>query len=657
MTQKNSVPIQKPVTRLDLQTVPAWLQFKCAHYANATAMTWPVSKNSEEHDSEPVNWQSMTYREFSKRVLAAASGFLDLGIAPKDHVAIMATNSPEWAIADFALSSIGAVVVPIYPTLHPKTVTRILKDSDARAICLGGEVVWEEAAQWHGMLKPDANWLTIALDGYMFSPPNIDAKRASELGFSDGQLLSRLGHHSSEASGGNTRVYDCMEQIDPDDLQTIIYTSGTTGEPKGVMYTHQAIVNNVLATERFFEFNFGKEIYLSFLPMAHIYERHCQYAMYTIGANVHFSRGLEHLGQDIVHVAPTLFVAVPRVFEKLMARVEEKVEAKGWFTRTLFRWARRVGTEAMLADYQHVGHMLKLYLARLLVLSKIRKGLSKRLRFIISGGAPLDHELAAFLGAAEIVVAEGYGFSEGGILACNDPKKVRYGTIGKAYPEVDVRISDESELMVRCNWLAKGYYKNEEATREVFDDEGWLATGDLATMDGDFIIITGRKKEMIATAGGKKVMPQKVEHLLLQQGWIEQVCLIGDRRKFLVALIVPSVAGLKRLAKKCQIELESSSVAQAAGCEALWPHLEDAIEKLNSQLSSFETIKRFALLVEGFTEENMMLTPTQKVRRKIVLERYDEVVEKLYGDQHCVLDPGIPLLPRQFEAASTNTDG
>ena len=426
-----------------------------------------------------------------------------------------------------------------------------------------------------------------------------------------------------------------MAQVRPDDLATIIYTSGTTGDPKGVMLTHSNIVFDVKASTAAFAGLDHHDVALSFLPLCHIFERMAEYLMLHHGVTIAYAEGVEQVVANLAEVRPTLMCSVPRFYEKVHVRVREKVAKDPPYRQRLFAWALRVGGEA----FQHrvnrtsPGPALRLKhaLADRLVFQKIRARVGGRIRIFISGGAPLAKEVAEFFGAAGLLILEGYGLSETSpVIAVNTPDAIRPGTVGRPIPGVEVKIAPDGEILTRGPHVMKGYFRKPEATAAAIDDEGWFHTGDIGHLDADgFLVITDRKKDLIVTSGGKKVAPQPIENRLKTNPFIAEVVIVGNRRNFPAALVVPNFEALEGWARQHGVAFaDREDLIRRPEVVALYERL---VQEMTPDLAQFEKIKKIALLPREFSLEAGELTPTLKVRRSVVEEKYKDVIDRLYG--------------------------
>ena len=563
-------------------------------------------------------WKGISSADFSYSVRALSLGLNALGIQPGDRVAILSENRPEWAISDYAVLCAGAWSVPIYPTLPAHQIAPLLKDSGARAIFVSS-------------LEQLGKVLTIraqcpALE-YVIS---FDAGPPGEPGFlAFGQAVDR-GRSSLDM---NPAAFEQRaRRVRPDDVATIIYTSGTTGEPKGAMLTHGNFVSNVLGAIQVVPIT-GDATALCFLPLSHVSDRMLDYAYLYQGSSIAYAESVERLKENFLEVNPHCFGAVPRVYEKVSARILDKVEAGGGFKKKLFAWAVAVGKEKLSYDQRAApvpaGMALRAKIADALVFKKIRHALGTRFRFAVSGGAPLSRELAEFFWSAGVTIYEGYGLTETSPVICvNGPHAWRLGTVGRPIPGVEVRIAPDGEILTRGPHVMKGYFNKPEATAEAIDAEGWFHTGDIGQLDADgYLAITDRKKDVIVLAGGKKAAPQPIEQELKKSAYIGLPIVLGDRHKFLAALIVPNFERVREFAAQKKISFEPETIDANPEIRDLF---QKEIDAYNADKPHHEQIRAFALLPSDLTIEDGSITPTLKVKRRILETRYQNLIDRMY---------------------------
>jgi long-chain acyl-CoA synthetase len=522
-------------------------------------------------------WRAISTGEFDRRVRACAAALARAGIGHGDRVAILSYNRVEWAVVDWACQLLGAADVPIYTTLPEEPVNYILRDSGAR-------VVFVENAEQAAKVKAGPSVVS-------FDPaPGVEPFEA---------FLGRAAGDPPDA------------RVDPEDLATLIYTSGTTGAPKGVMLTHRNLVSNLKAACAPLDLG-PEDVGLSFLPLSHIFERILDYAYFAHGAQIAYAEHIDRVSDNLLEVRPTVMGAVPRFYEKVYARIREAVAALPPWRRKLFEWARRVGAEEAALRRRGrpvpLGLRLRFAAARRLVLRTFAARVGGRVRYFVSGGAPLPPDVAEFLFSLGFTILEGYGLTETSpVLTLNRPGDIKLGTVGKPIDGVEIRIAPDGEILARGPNIMKGYHRKPEETAEVLRD-GWFATGDIGEFDEEgFLRITDRKKDLIKTAGGKYVAPQPIENRLKLHRAILNAVVVGDRRRFPAALIVPAPGATRE-------------------------EIQEAVDEVNRTLAPFEKIKKFALLERDFTIEAGEVTPTLKVRRRIVEERHRAVIDALYAE-------------------------
>ena len=563
-------------------------------------------------------WKSISAADFGFTVKALSLGLNGLGIQPGDRVAILSENRPEWAMADYAILCAGAWSVPIYPTLPAAQIAPLLNDCSAKAIFVS------TLEQLGKILQIKAQCASldhvVLIDG---SPPGAP-------GYTTFHGVVDRGRPTLEMSPG---VFEQRAaRVKPEDVATIIYTSGTTGEPKGAMLTHGNFVSNVVTGCEVIPFA-SDAVALSFLPLSHVFERMIDYAYAYKTAAIAYAESVEKLAANFLEINPYCFGAVPRVYEKVHARIMAKVEAGSSLKKKLFGWAVKVGRERVA--YMERGEALPSGLARrakiadALVLKKIRAALGTDFVFAVSGGAPLSRDLAEFFIGAGVQIYEGYGLTETSPVICvNGPGRWRLGTVGRALRGIEVRIAEDGEILTRGPHIMKGYFKKPEATAEAIDKEGWLHTGDIGELHDGFLSITDRKKDLIVLAGGKKAAPQPIENELKKSPFIGLPIVIGDRQKFLAALLVPNFDRLKEWATAFKHDLTGTALDAHPAVRQLY---QGEIDAYNADKPHHEQIRAFAILPADLTIEDGSITPTLKVKRRILENRYSALIEGMYA--------------------------
>ena len=566
-------------------------------------------------------WRCISSKQLLERVRNLALGLYSLGLRKGDRLALLATNSPEWTLIDAACQFAGVLDVPIYPTLAKNSVRYILDDSGSRVFVVENDETYER------IRDAVEGWDSVETLVF-FDSENVDVENA--MSFDD---LEKRGE--GYANEHPDLVDSLLSATTPDDVATIIYTSGTTGEPKGVMLTHANIISNVFDAGERYEFS-TEDVSLSVLPLCHIFERTGMYLYILHGMAVHYAESIEKVPDNLQEVRPTIFIGVPRIFEKVYARARLKAAQSNRVREAIFDWAIEVAKEFAFkterGDTISSSLKLKHKIADRLVYRKLRDFFGGRLRACITGGAALTDDIYLIFTGAGITIYQGYGLTETSpVISSNNPLAGRIGTVGRPIRNVDVRIAHDGEIEVRGPGVMVGYYNKPEATRDAFTDDGWFRTGDIGEIDDDgFLRITDRKKELFKTSGGKYVAPSRIEQMIRASKFVSQAVLVGDRRKFPAALIVPNFEMLESYARHKGLDLKTP----AEFCSS--PKVIDLIQRQVAQqtveLSKFEKVKRIALLENEMTVEGGELTPTLKVRRRVVDEKYKSVIDKIYDD-------------------------
>jgi long-chain acyl-CoA synthetase len=560
-------------------------------------------------------WLPISSDQMYQRVRALAGAFLAWGAKKGDRIALIGENRWEWAVADFAVLAIGAADVPIYPTLPGEHMAVLLRDAGCRIAVVSTE------QQFHKLNQVRAQ---TPLERIVL----MDAP-APEGAVALGDLLAGADARGAERDP----AFDALAgAAQPGDLATLIYTSGTTGEPKGVALTHGNIASNQNYCAAEYSFD-ATDSCISFLPLSHITARALDYVMYNAGAQVAYCSQFDKLPQAMKEVRPTVIVGVPRVYEKIRQAVEQKSSASPVKKRIL-SWALRVGARHIDEVYRgEQPDSLAWRLARKLVYAKVREAFGGRVKNFISGGAPLGIDTARWFAAVDIPLWEGYGLTETSpVIALNSPLKQRMGSVGVPIPNIELKLAEDGELLVRGPSIFSGYWQKPAATAECFDGEGWFRTGDIARIDGDgFLYITDRKKELLKTSGGKLVAPQPIENMLKNSVFVAQAALVGDKHKFISVLISPNFAALEAWAQRIGIAARSRAELVAdPRVTALYAELVSAV---NSGLASFESLKRFRVVADEWAQDSGELTPSLKLKRRVITERYASAIAELYADE------------------------
>ena len=590
---------------LDLKTVND-IFFMVASSDRERAILWQDADNQ---------WQPISSAQLYQRVRTLAQAFLAWGIKKGDRVALLSENRWEWSVTDFAVLAIGAVDVPIYPTLTAEQIAELLIDSNSRIIVVSTRKQYDKVASIlhrttveHIVLMDEDR----TPDAVLFSSLIKDADAAGK----------------QRDPGFDRLAYD----VQPSDLATIIYTSGTTGEPKGVVLTHGNIGSNVnLSTDNF---GFGKnESWISFLPLSHITARHLDYALACRNGTVAYCSNFENLPSAMTTIKPTVFVAVPRVYEKIRQEVERRASLSPVKSR-LLRWSLSIGKghrDTLLEGRQPSSLLWRL--ANKLVFSKVRQAFGGRVNYYVSGGAPLGLDTARWFADVGIRILEGYGLTETSpLIAVNVPQAYRIGSVGKILLNLECRVEADGELLVKGPSVFAGYWRKPIATSEAFEDDQWFKTGDIAHFDDDgYLYVTDRKKELLKTSGGKLIAPQPIENKLKANMLVAQAALVGDRHKFASVLISPNFvvleqwAGAHQIAARTQRELVAHPKVIA--------EFQEIVNHVNSGLANFETIKRFKVVPEEWSIETGELTPSLKLKRRIIAEKYGSQIAEFYADE------------------------
>lgn len=565
-------------------------------------------------------YKGITYAELRKKVELFAFGLVSLGIRRGDRVAIISENRPEWVISDLAIVSLGAIGVPIYPTMTAKQNEFIFNDAGVRFAIVSNQFQLNKVMRVFDDVRSLEKVILMSEKGPMTDRNTI--------GFSD---VLEKGELMREKEPDFLR--ESMNIVSPEDLLTIIYTSGTTGNPKGVMLTHANLVSNITASAEVIDIGVTDTL-LSFLPLSHSFERMAgYYTAMACGATIAYAESVDTVRDNMLEVRPTIVTTVPRLFERIYSRVIKQVDAGPPLKKKIFVWAVELGKQyARAAKRGEVtpGLKAKHLLADRLVYSKLREKTGGRIRFFVSGGAALAREFGLFFEAVGLKIIEGYGLTESSPVICaNRLDNYKFGAVGQPIPGVEVKIADDGEILARGPNIMKGYWNNKAATAQAIDRGDWLHTGDIGLFDDEgFLHITDRKKHLFVSSGGKNIAPQPIENLFLASKYIEQFMLIGDRRMFLTALIVPDFDALKEYADAANLAYRDP--VDLTGLPEINDLMEEEIDSIQKDLANFERVRKFTLLEKQFTIEDGELTPTQKVKRKVIEERYAHLIEEMY---------------------------
>ena len=568
------------------------------------------------------DWIGLNGRDILITVEDISFGLRSLAINPNSNIAIISNNSPKWAMCDYGIICSTMSTVTIYPTLISKQVEFILQNSNSNLIFVENQEQLNKVMS----VKENCNDLKyiVVLDD------SCDNETDSVMNFA-----SFLDKGKDYSQGSDITFTDMVNSVKEDDILTIIYTSGTTGIPKGVVLTHKNLLSNVNGTLSVAEFT-NNETFLSFLPLSHVLERMGgHYTPFSIGATIFYAENMETIADNMIESSPTIVVCVPRVFEKIHAKFMQGIKDAPKIRQKLFNWALGVGSKysKLSVSKQKIGFWLsfKHKIANKLIYSKVKARFGGKIKFFVSGGAPLSKHLAEFFAAVDITILEGYGLTETSpVLTVNSPTNLKFGYVGKPLFNVEIKIADDGEILAKGPNIMSGYYKNEKATNEVFDEKGWFHTGDIGVIDEDgFLKITDRKKSLIVTSGGKNIAPAPIELKVATSSFVEQVHIVGDKRNFLSALIVPNYEALTSYLQSKNNDLKDPN--------ALIDH-PDVIELFTKEVdnamadfSNYEKIKKFTLLTEPFSIEKGEMTPKMSIVKKVVEKNYSEQINKMYN--------------------------
>ena len=569
-------------------------------------------------------WVDTTVDEFRDTVRYFATGLFLLGLKPGDRVAILSENRPEWAMADFAILASAAVTVPVYPTLLGWQIEYILNDSGAVAVICSNEEQMKKVAGIRDHCPSIHN--VIVCD----PPPTLPS------GILSFQQVVESGRRGDDAAA-RARFDETRAKPTSGDVATLVYTSGTTGNPKGAMLTHGNITSNIVATCGLLPIEAG-QVSLSILPLSHILERAGDYGYFYRGCTIAYCESVLKVGENLREVRPHIFAAVPRLFEKMRTTILDNVAGQPASKQKIFKWALGIAEQRLpyrvTGKPMPIGLKFKSAIADKLVFRKILDRLGGRVKFVLSGGAPLSADLAAFFIGAGLEIFEGYGLTETSpVIAINTPSGRRVGTVGHIIPGVEARIAEDGEILSRGPHIMKGYWNNDDATKQAIDPDGWFHTGDIGEIDSDgFLKITDRKKDIIINAYGKNIAPQPLEALLKSSPYIGTPVLIGDRRKYLVALLIPNFDKLERDASAMGVQFASRD--ELIANEKVRQIYQTEIDRFNQNLDRQEKIRRFALLPRDFTIDADEITPSLKVKRKMIDLKYKDIIDKLFIDEN-----------------------
>jgi long-chain acyl-CoA synthetase len=557
-------------------------------------------------------WNGTTTSYFLDEIMLFSRGLITMGIKQGDNIALVTDNRVEWNIMDFAIQQIGAIVVPLYPNISEADYAYILNNAEIKLCIVGNESLFEKIEK----VRSSVPTLT-----HLFSFDHVK-------GCTHWSAIKNQSRETDESI-----VTSRMDAIKPGDLATIIYTSGTTGHPKGVMLTHENILSNVFGCKESIPADEHSRV-LTFLPVCHIYERMLHYLYMYLGCSIYFAESLDTIGSNVKEVEPHVFSAVPRLIEKVFDKIIAKGEELKGKKKKIFFWAVSVA-EKYNPTKQSLNYKIKLAIARILVFSKWKKALGGNIKTIASGSAALQPRLIRIFYAAGIPILEGYGLTETSpVISVNCFKKgVRIGTVGPLLENVTVKIAEDGEILVKGPNVMKGYYKMPTETAETIDKEGWFHTGDIGIFEEDiFLKITDRKKEIFKTSGGKYVVPQAIENKFKESRFIEQLIVVGEGEKFPSALIVPNFEYIREWAAQKRVTLIDSKAKSIIQNPNVKAKIQEEIYRLNKHFGSWEQVKKFVLLENEFSIHSGELTPTLKLKRKVILKKYADEYESIYQD-------------------------
>lgn len=562
------------------------------------------------------HWKPMTYASALEFLLRTMAGLKRLGFKRGDKIVIFSENRVEWMLTDYAAQWMGGATAAIYTTSSTDQIEYIVNESDAVVVFVSSELMLKRllAIKKPPQLKSIVAWESIhekkSLEG-------------AKLILRDEFLNQKMDEKEAE---------DLLKEVKPEDLAILLYTSGTTGEPKGVQISHRNLVSNLNMFVETMPVKTG-QVTISFLPLSHIYERAIHNLMVSIGLKVYFAESMEKLIENIAEVRPEVMTSVPRIFEKMYAKINERIRNAPWLRRKIFYIAQAIGQKTFDYRYKHLPLPLTwqlLYgLADKLVFKKIRDITGGRAKLFISGGAPISVDILNFFFRSGFTILEGYGISETCILAVNRVNGFKFGTVGPVFPGTQIKIAEDGEILVKGPQVMSGYYKRPDADKEAFTSDGWYRTGDIGEMDSDgYLKITDRKKEIIITAAGKNIAPQPIENALKKDSLVEAACVVGDRRKYVTVLLVPNWETVKAWGHSRGVNW--NSLQEAAQSEILKSRFKSKIESLNAELPQFSTLKDFRIVDKPFAIDTGELTPTLKLKRRIIQEKYQHLIDAMY---------------------------
>ena len=595
---------------MDTITINQMVQNTIQQHGSETALSHKVDKE----------YQDISYATLAERIKHFCLGLIELGLQKGDRVALLSENRPEWAITDLAILAGGGVTVPMFATSTSGQVEYIVRDSGAKIICVSSERQLQKIKEW------DENVPTSLQHIVIFDELEDDSVRTFD-------QVCELGQG---VENGDQVYQQASEAVTPDDLASIIYTSGTTGDPKGAMLTHSNFMSNIQAATGIVTLT-PDDVFLSFLPLSHVFERMGgHYLPLSSGATIAYAESPFTIRQNMQEVRPTVMMSVPRVYEAMHERILNSVKEGSPTKQKIFHWSVGVGSKVSQAIQQKqkpsLGLSMKASIANKLVFEKLKAVTGGRLRFFVSGGAPLSKAIAEFFHAAGILILEGYGLTETSPVICvNRPDQWKFGTVGPVIPGIEVKIAEDGEILSRGPHIMQGYFNKPSDTAEAIDADGWFYTGDIGEIDEEgFLTITDRKKNLLILSNGKNIAPQPIENELKQSPYISEIMLLGDQRRTITALIVPNYDAIKEFAEEQQLEAEDiPALLQTQEVQRL---IRGEINQYSPDSADFERVRMFTLMEQEFSEESGEMTPTLKLKRPVIMENHKAVIDQMYGD-------------------------
>lgn len=595
---------------MDKITINQMVQNTIQQHSSQTALSHKVDKE----------YQDISYATLAARIKHFCLGLTQLGLQKGDRVALLSENRPEWAITDLSILAGGGVTVPMFSTLTSAQVEYIVRDSGAKVLCVSSERQLEKIKDW------DENVPTSLQHIIIFDELQDDSVHTFD-------QVCELGQGVED---GDQVYQQASEVVTPDDLASIIYTSGTTGDPKGAMLTHNNFVSNVQAATGVVSLG-PDDVFLSFLPLSHVFERMGgHYLPLSSGATIAYAESPFTIRQNMQEVRPTIMMSVPRVYEAMHERILNSVKEGSPTKQKIFHWSVGVGSKVSQAIQQKrkpsLGLSMKASIANKLVFEKLKAVTGGRLRFFVSGGAPLSKAIAEFFHAAGILILEGYGLTETSpVITVNRPDQWKFGTVGPVISGIEVKIAEDGEILSRGPHIMQGYFNKPSDTAEAIDADGWFYTGDIGEIDEEgFLTITDRKKNLLILSNGKNVAPQPIENQLKESPYISEIMLLGDQRRTITALIVPNYDALKEFAEEQQ--LESEDIPALLQTQEVQRLIRGEINQYSPDYADFERVRMFTLMEKEFSEESGEMTPTLKLKRSVIMENHKAAIDRMYGD-------------------------